>query len=436
MSNLTVDLARLIAASEPDEAAREQARQGVLDFFAVAFPVVNGTLPDATRETIRAIWPGDDPQSQALRLAYCGHALDFDDFHPDFRGHPGTVILPTLLALSGKEPQRLLDAFVVGVEMAGRLGLAVGGGHYVQGFHNTSTLGVIAAAAAGAWLVGAEVTQIASALAIAATQSAGLRVQFGSDIKPLHAGFATRAAVTAVQLARQDVRASTTGALESFLEAYSPSTQKPQKLLADWGAPWRIITPGLEFKPWPTCSGTHGAALAALRLRKQWLAAGKTVDALVQAIESLDVAFPPGGDVAAFVRQPSTGVEARFSLEYIIAECLLHGELPFTRFDARAVDPTTAALAARVTRTADPSAPPDAQNPGARFHRLTLQLHNGEQLISQITRQALLAQGVDLEEKLRQCLPDVDEATRVRWREQTRLHTPEDLAAIRGLLLR
>jgi hypothetical protein len=105
--------------------------------------VVNGTLPDATRETIRAIWPGDDPQSRALRLGYCGHALDFDDFHPDFRGHPGTVILPTLLALGTQTPLHLLDAFVVGVEMAGRLGLAVGGGHYVQGFHNTSTLGLL-----------------------------------------------------------------------------------------------------------------------------------------------------------------------------------------------------------------------------------------------------------------------------------------------------
>ena len=55
MSNLTAEVARLVATRQPDEAAREQARQGVLDFFAVAFPVVNGTLPDATRETIRAI---------------------------------------------------------------------------------------------------------------------------------------------------------------------------------------------------------------------------------------------------------------------------------------------------------------------------------------------------------------------------------------------
>mgnify|MGYP000098184827 CR=1 FL=1 len=435
MSNITAEVARLVATCQPDDIAREQARMGVLDFFAVAFPVVNGTLPDATREKIRAIWPGDDAQSRALRLGYCGHALDFDDFHPDFRGHPGTVILPTLLALGTQTPQHLLDAFVVGVEMAGRLGLAVGGRHYVQGFHNTSTLGVIAAAAAGARLVGATEAQTATALAIAATQSAGLRVQFGSDIKPLHAGFAARAAVTAVQLAQHGIKASISGALESFLAAYSPDTHQPQKLTQDWGTPWRIVTPGLEFKPWPTCSGTHGAALAALRLRKQWLATGKTSDNLIGSIEHIEIAFPPGGDVAAFVRQPVTGVEARFSLEYVIAECLLHGELALTRFDARPVDPVTAQLAARVTRTPDASVPPDAQNPSARFHRLTLQLHNGEQLISQVTRQGLLAQGVDVDEKLRQCLPGADATTRTRWQQQTRLQTAEDLEAIRGLLL-
>lgn len=435
MSHLTAEVARLIASSEPDEAAREQARQGVLDFFAVALPVVNGSLPDATRETVRAVWPGDDPQSRALRLGYCGHALDFDDFHPDFRGHPGTVILPTLLALDSDDPQRLLDAFVVGVETAGRLGLAVGSGHYLQGFHSTSTLGVIAAAAAGARLMGATTTQTATILAIAATQSAGLRVQFGSDIKPLHAGLAARAAVSAVQLALHGVKASTAGALESFLNAYSPSTQEPQKLTQAWGLPWRIITPGLEFKPWPTCSGTHGAALAALRLHHQWRATGKKPDDLIQAIEHIDIAFPPGGDVAAFVRKPTTGTEARFSLEYVIAECLRRGELALHRFDARSVDPRSAELAARVTRSEDLSAPPDAQNPGARFHRLTLRLHNGELLISHITRQALLAQGVDLNEKLHRCLPDADEPTRDRWLKQTRLQTVEDLQAIRDLLL-
>ncbi len=76
--------------------------------------------------------------------------------------------------------------------MSGRLGLAVGSQHYTLGFHNTATLGTIAAAAACARLVHATERQTAVILGIAATQSAGLRAQFGSDVKPLHAAWRRR----------------------------------------------------------------------------------------------------------------------------------------------------------------------------------------------------------------------------------------------------
>lgn len=439
MSELTQAVARRIADSQPDENAREHARRGVLDFFAVALPLVNGTQPDTTLQALREIWPGQDAQSRALRLGYSGHALDFDDFHPDFRGHVGTVILPALLALSAEndlpEGEHFLDAFVLGVEMAGRIGLAVGSGHYVQGFHNTGTLGTLAAAAACARLINASSGQTANILAIAASQAAGLRVQFGSDIKPLHAGLAARAAVTAVQLTQHGVAANTNGALERFLAAYSPTTAEPANLTAGWGTPWRIVAPGLEFKPWPTCSGTHGAALAALQLRTQWLAAGLSVAQFHNEVEQIAVAFPPGGDVAAFIRTPANGVEARFSLEYVIAECLLENDLPLSSFAPGAVKARTAALAARVIRTPDNNAPPDALNPSARFHRLTLTTRSGTRFTAQATRQQLLAQGVDLTEKLRRCLPQVDDATRNRWLALTRLESAPALRALQALLL-
>ena len=86
----------------------------------------------------------------ALVNGYMGHALDFDDVHSDVRGHPSTVILPTLLSLSGNGQvtgRRFLQAYIVGVEIMARLGQAIGNSHYLRGWHNTSTLGVIAAAA-------------------------------------------------------------------------------------------------------------------------------------------------------------------------------------------------------------------------------------------------------------------------------------------------
>jgi 2-methylcitrate dehydratase PrpD len=148
--------------------------------------------------------------------------------------------------------------------MSGRLGLAVGSQHYTLGFHNTATLGTIAAAAACARLVNATERQTAVILGIATTQSAGLRAQFGSDVKPLHAGLAAQTAVIATADAGRLSRPAGQRAGQLFIDLLRRSAAAA-KLISGWGTPWRIISPGLEFKPYPTC-GTHSAADAARAL--------------------------------------------------------------------------------------------------------------------------------------------------------------------------
>lgn len=404
-------LAPLIMQSAPDKAARESAREGVKDLLAVALPVLSGTLVDPGLTALRRLWPGADPQTQALLGGYCAHALDFDDFHADFRGHPGAVILPTLFALARTLPdlttERFLDALIIGVETAGRLGLSIGQGHYLRGFHNTGTLGTLAACAAAARLCAVDEQTAITALSLATSQAAGLRAQFGSTAKPLHAGLAARGAVTALELAVAGIDAGSPDALEAFITAYGDEESRPAALTESWGAPWRIVTPGLEYKNWPTCSGTHAAALAALQLREHGV--------LPAEIEHITVAFPPGGDVATAIREPKTGIEARFSLEYVIAHCLLHGEPRIADFSLQPLDPGTSALAARVSRTPDLNAPPDAQNPSARFHEVTLFLRSGEILRQRVTRQQTLARGVNVEEKLRHSLSTLPIEAQQRW---------------------
>ncbi|MEC5344563.1 MmgE/PrpD family protein [Brenneria populi] len=432
------NLAELILRRRPDADARERARAGVLDFLSVVLPVVQNQVTDGALLPLRRVYPGHDPQTLALLLGYCGHALDFDDFHPDFRGHPSTVILPALLAFAGQRdavaPERFLDAYVTGVEMAGRLGLAAGARHYLQGFHSTGTLGGLAAAAALARLIHADAPQTLNMLGIAASQAAGLRFQFGSAVKPLHAGLAARAAVSAAQLTLAGFAGKHDAALDGFLQTYGGAQSRPEALCENWGAPWRIVAPGIEFKPWPTCSGTHSAADAALALRKQWRqATGLPFSALTEDIARIEVAFPPGGDIAAFVRRPQTGIDARFSLEYVIAQALLEGDLPLTRFDENPVDRTVAALAARVVRVEDRLAPADALNPAARFHQVTLWRRSGERLQSRVTRRQTLAAGVDPAEKLQRTLPNATAAQRQRWIALSRLETPSALSELLGV---
>ncbi|HHG8771584.1 TPA: MmgE/PrpD family protein [Raoultella planticola] len=436
--SLTRALAALIVDTLPSADARAKARTGLLDFLAVTLPVTRGDIDDPGLKSLRQVYPADDARSRALRLGYAGHALDFDDFHPDFRGHPSTVILPALLALAAERPDidgdRFLDAYVIGVEAAGRLGLAAGPQHYTLGFHSTATLGTLAAAAACARLVGADEQDTAVILGIAATQTSGLRAQFGSEVKPLHAGLAAQAAVSATSLATAGFHGQADKVLDAFLTACCANTQQTEKLIAGWGAPWRIVHPGLEFKPWPTCGGTHGAADAARAIRQQWLLRGKSLAALKQELEKIEVSFPPGGDIAASVRQPSNGIEARFSLEYVIAASLLRETLRLADFSQGALDPEIAALAQTVVRRPDLTAPPDELNPAARFHQVTIFLRTGQTLQKRFTRQQSLAIPFDLAGKVRTCLSQATEAQREEVAALSRLESRDSLSRLTDLL--
>jgi len=411
--SLTAQLSQLIHRSQPDDGARLHARKGVQDFLAVSWPVLNRQVPDSGLPLLSGLYRDNGPASRALLLGYAGHALDYDDFHADFRGHPSVVILPALLAWSAESGEfsvtRFLNAYVVGVEMAGRLGLAMTQRHYTLGYHNTASLGTLAAAAALAHFTGADARQTSVLLGIAATEASGLRAQFGSAVKPLHAGFAAERAVRATQLALAGFDGQADGVLESFMALGSAGEAQPEKLSESWGAPWRIVEPGLEFKPFATCAGTHSAAEATRDIRQRWPG---SPEALLDAIDRITVAFPPGGDIAASVRQPHNGIEARFSLEYVIAAMLIYGDLRMADFAEGDVNPQIMALAAKVTRQPDEAAPPDAINPALRFHEVTLFLNSGETLRERRTRRQSLATPVNVAGKLQAALADYSELHR------------------------
>ncbi|MCG7389734.1 MmgE/PrpD family protein [Pantoea sp. ACRSB] len=405
--SLTGQLSQLIRLAPADASARQHACQGVQDFLAVSWPVLNRQVPDSGLPLLQGLYRDSGPASRALLLGYAGHALDYDDFHADFRGHPSVVILPALLAWAAEsdcfDVALFLDAYITGVEMAGRLGLAMTQQHYTLGYHNTASLGTLAAAAALARFTGADARQCAVLLGIAATEASGLRAQFGSAVKPLHAGFAAERAVRAAQLALAGFDGQAEGVLEAFISLGSGNQAQREKLTEDWGAPWRIAAPGLEFKPFATCAGTHSAAEATREIRQRWT--GSAAE-LLSAIDRITVAFPPGGDIAASVRQPKNGIEARFSLEYVIAAMLIYGDLRMADFAEGEVNPQIMALAAKVMRQPDERAPPDAINPALRFHEVTLFLNGGEVLRQRRTRQQSLATPVDVAGKLRAALVD------------------------------
>jgi 2-methylcitrate dehydratase PrpD len=366
---LTKELVRLVIASKPElhEGAMQAARMGLIDYLASAFAAeddvgivklwsiveTEGGMADVpvVGQRRRASY-----RQAALLNGYIGHALDYDDVHSDVRGHPSTVILPALLSVASVDKpsgERLLAAYIIGVETMARLGNAIGAEHYLKGWHNTSTLGVIAAAVAAGYLKGFTEEQLQKTIGFAVTQAGGLRVQFGTETKPLHAGFAAQAALLSVKLAEADFGGTLRGldGESGFFGVYGDLEGAEKTLLAGWGESWRIVEPGLWFKIYPFCSAAHHAADAVLRLVERQ-------PFYVDEIDRVRIIFPTGGDAALIERHPLTGEQGRFSVEYVVALALTGRPLSLASFTSAPIAEEVLALLPRVERAYDDTIEP------------------------------------------------------------------------------
>ena len=148
----------------------------------------------------------------AFANGVAAHALDFDDMCFVSLAHPSCALVPAVLAAGElvHAPARvLLDAYVVGFELECRLGIVMNPRHYHErGWHCTSSIGTLGAAAAAARVLGLDALATRHALGIAASAACGLKENIGSMVKPLHAGMAARNAVMAARLAQRGFTAS------------------------------------------------------------------------------------------------------------------------------------------------------------------------------------------------------------------------------------
>jgi len=164
----------------------------------------NGVCSLAGRsETLSAPWA-------ALYNGACAHALDFDDNFDPAKAHASAVLVPALLAVAEQEDASvaaLVDAYIVGLQITGRVGQAVNPFHRNRGWHATATLGAIGAAAACARLMKLPENETAHAISMSTSRAGGFMSQFGTETKPLHAGFAASGGVQSALLARAGLTA-------------------------------------------------------------------------------------------------------------------------------------------------------------------------------------------------------------------------------------
>ena len=283
------------------------------------------------------------PGLAALANGTLGHALDFDDVTRHLRGHPSVPVAPVVLALGeamGASGAEVITAFVVGVEVEAKIGKAMTSAHARRGWHPTATIGTLGAAAAAANLLGLTPPQVRMALGIAASKAAGLRQNFGTMTKPLHAGEAARNGVEAAQLAQRGFTADAQilDARFGFFSTFVGAGEfVPETVLQDFGTPYEIVSPGIGVKPYPACRQTHRGIDAMLDLVHTHR---------LQPDEVSEIRCEISARMQDFLiyHRPRTGLEGKFSMEYCLAAALLHGRMGLAQFadasvqDARVQD--------------------------------------------------------------------------------------------------
>jgi 2-methylcitrate dehydratase PrpD len=276
----------------------------------------------------------------ALLNGMISHALDFDDTSVEFLGHPSVTLFPGILAAAEwkrESGKAFLTAYVLGYETGCRVALGASPNHYLAGWHGTCTIGHFAAAAGTAKLLGLSADELVHAMGTAGTQASGIKAVFGTSCKPFHAGKASFDGLLAALLAQRGFT-SMKDILEGqkgFWEMFSTAWQEDDALKG-FGVQWHILKNNYKFHA--SCYGTHAPIEAALALKK---AAG--ID--VGKIDRINIHVSrPMLDVAG-KEKPETGLEAKFSIPYSVANALLNKDTGMNAFtDERVHDPATVAL--------------------------------------------------------------------------------------------
>ena len=339
---------------------------------------------------------------KALYYGFASHYLDFDDAQANLAGHFSTVLYSALLAVL--EPtdrwHDFLRAYIIGAELEGIIGSLINPAHRTQGWHSTGTVGVIGAAAAIGALRGLHGESLAQLLSLAATQSAGMFFQSGTDGKPLHAGLAARNGVWAYELLQYTSLQTSTKPFDperGWFKTIGNITVTSNDIASRWLAPGQLIDPGLWMKVHPYCSaaicGAEATETVAHRIYTSSSYVSKhynvspdaeeqgkrrlcapLISSLWDDIDRVTVHFPPSADAALRYTSPSTGREGQFSIEYVVYQVLAYGAVQDELFKIDTIDQSVRDYMNRIERVYD--LPKVSQT--ERITTVTVTLKNGD----------------------------------------------------------
>jgi Uncharacterized protein involved in propionate catabolism len=162
-------------------------------------------------------------------------------------------------------------------------------------------------------MLGLSDKQLAIAFGIAATQAAGLKANFGTMCKPLHAGTASEHGLRAARLAARGFTARSDSLECDQGFASSQSDHLNRGALGEPPAGWHLRNN--LFKYHAACYLTHAPIECAREIRLKSNFPPERVKKILLRIDS-------GADKVCNIENPATGLEAKFSLRQTVAMAL------------------------------------------------------------------------------------------------------------------
>jgi 2-methylcitrate dehydratase PrpD len=381
---------KLTYGAIPDE-ARHYARRHLLDPVGVMIAGADGEVATRAEAVLAAVRPagrvpvpGRARRADLLDAAFLGgtaaHGIELDDGYTKGSVHPGCTVVPATLAIAHARKasgQALIEAVVAGYETVTAIGRAVHPDLRHRGFHPTGAVAVFGAAMATGKMRGLTPQQLAHALGIAASSSAGLFafVNGGGDIKRLHAGHASREGMQAALLAEQGVEGppGVIEARDGFMQAFAfGSTERARAVMLPPAAPFGVTD--CYIKPNPCCRHIQPAVEALIGLLND------------EKIATDEVKHVEAETYRIAAEHAATGwddfASSQLSFRYLMALALKFRAIKFDYFREEVRrDPALAALAGKVHVSAPPEI--DRLYPQLRPARVTVTTARGK-----FTRQA------------------------------------------------
>lgn len=414
---LTQDIGRFAAGLTFDKLPKEAveiARTGFIDTIATMIAGAHDEAPQLLKKALNPppgeaalYFTGDTaPAPEAAWInGTAAHALDYDDVA--VRGHPSTVLVPAILAEGealGSSGDEMIAAYVAGYESWAEVAGRDPGHHHRKGWHPSGIFGAIAAAAACARLRRLGPEKATMAIALAASQSAGLTANFGTMTKPFHAGRAAHAGLVSARLAAVGFTAAP-DALEhpqGFLSAVSPEGRADRDSPAALGRDWHIVRNRLSIKKYPACYALH-----------------RSLDGLLDLLDKRPLKPEEIVRITASISQtrslilrnhrPQTGLEGKFSMEFAMAAAVIARRASLAEFSdgfVRRLDVQD--LMQRVAIETNENYDPEVSGASV-FDQVRVELTSGEMLETDQVRRARGAAELPLGEaelfdKFRACL--------------------------------